>query len=117
MNIVLQAPTHLNFWVSIDQYTRVGKEIKHPLTNGYVVCRPNSYPLRPVTASPGLKPKEEVCEERMLRRSQTGRVWYKLQSQQMQRRRDWGLYHATDSSKDAVNAIGDAVCECRHESN
>ncbi len=36
-NIVLQAPTHLNFWVSIDQYTRAGKEIEHPLTNGNVV--------------------------------------------------------------------------------
>ncbi len=37
-------------------------------------------PCVPVTASPGLKQKKGVCEERTLRRSQPGQAWLELQS-------------------------------------
>ncbi len=49
-----------------------------------------SMPSVPVTASPGLKPKGKVCEERALRYSQAGQAWIELQ-----RRQGWGPTHET----------------------
>ncbi len=64
-----------------------GSWIKHLLT--YKIVDQTPIPCVPV-ASPGLKLKGMVCEELMLRRSQTGQTWLELQRQWMQRRQDYG---------------------------
>ncbi len=48
--------------------------------HGYHGCQEIGIPCVPV-ASPGLKLRERVSDERTLRRSQTGQAWLELQSQ------------------------------------
>ncbi len=76
----------LGSWLSTYWPTTLSKKC---LCNHHTYAYQTPIPCVPV-ASRGLKPTGRVCEEWMLRRSQTGQAWLEVQSQQMQWSRDWG---------------------------